>query len=55
MVWIGFMGSAKKNTKQLLPAKFEPVYKDFRGHTGRQTGIYGVKQNTEIWSSCYLL
>ena len=25
--------SAKKNTKQLLPAKFEPVYKDFRGHT----------------------
>ena len=24
---------AKKNTKQLLPAKFEPVYKDFRGHT----------------------
>lgn len=21
----------------------------------RQTGIYGVKQNTEIWSSCYLL
>ena len=23
--------SAKKNTKQLLPAKFEPVYKDFRG------------------------
>ena len=25
--------SAKKNTKQLLPAKFESVYKDFRGHT----------------------
>ena len=25
--------SAKKNTKQFLPAKFEPVYKDFRGHT----------------------
>ena len=24
---------AKKNTKQFLPAKFEPVYKDFRGHT----------------------
>lgn len=24
---------AKKNTKQLLPEKFEPVYKDFRGHT----------------------
>lgn len=25
--------TAKKNTKQLLPAKLEPVYKDFRGHT----------------------
>ena len=40
--------SAKKNTKQLLPAKFERTYR-------RQTGMYGVKQNTEIWSSCYLL
>ena len=47
--------SAKKNTKQLLPAKFEPVYKDFPRTYRRQTGIYGVKQNTEIWSSCYLL
>ena len=25
--------NAKKNTKQLLPAKFEPVDKHFRGHT----------------------
>ena len=39
--------SAKKNTKQLLPAKFEPVDKHF--------SIYGVKQNTEIWSRCDLL
>lgn len=25
--------TAKKNTMQFLPAKLEPVYKDFRGHT----------------------
>ena len=27
------MGECKEEYKQLLPAKFEPVYKDFRGHT----------------------
>ncbi len=34
MVGSSFYGRVeRRKIKQLLPAKFEPVYKDFRGHT----------------------
>ena len=42
--------SAKKNTKQFQPAKFEPVYKDFRGHTeDRQVFMVSRKYNKSLY------
>ena len=46
---------AKKNTQQLLPAKLEPVYKDFRGHT-EERPVFIITNETQRYGAgviCY--
>ncbi len=46
---------AKKNTKQFLPAKLEPVYKDFRGHT-EERPVFVITNETQRYGAgviCY--